>query len=307
MGAAPRQMLRGYPLGSVVSVDKDAGTVSVDLGSGDGVMQGFGFVVVDEKGGEAASITAREVYSDLFWSDKVAPGKITGLRAGMQVRWNFTPEVAAILKARKDGTAGAYRDFAARFPASRFLPGLIKGLPDGMLREVNPDYYQAWKSYTKDAFQEFIKKYPGTGFASAAADEIKAIDAYDSRQEQARKERERVAAAAEKERAKREAVEQRVRDRQQKAQRNELLGKITNNSTSPVRFSFEPAGEIPDTTVLASSSMDIRATAGTYSYKVYPIEDKPGALPSFGDDAKPQPLKEDKVDIMFDFWEITYP
>ncbi len=305
IGAGPRQMLRGYPLGSVVSVDKDTGAVSVDLGARDGVMKGIGFVVVDKGGREMLSITAKEVYSDLFWSGGVNPQASVGVRSGMQVRWLFTPEVSGLLNARKQGTAEAYREFITRFPGSLFIPEMIKGMPDATMKELNPDYYQAWKEYTKDAFQAVIKKYPGTGFDKAAEGEIKSIESYEAELEKIRKEREKAAAAAAQEQKRREAIDQKVREREEKPLKVLTPGKLENKSSVPVRFVFEPAGEIPETRVQPNSQAEVRAASGSYNYKVYKVEEN--QLPGLAGDTKPQPLKEGAFDIRFDAWDLIYP
>ncbi len=306
MGAGPRRMIRGFPLGSVVSVDSDAGEVSVDLGSRDGVMKGIGFVIVDDKGNTAASITAKEIYPDMFWSGKIDPGVLSAVKAGMQVRWLFTLEVTALLTARKQDTVEAYRGFIKRYPGSAFIPGLIKGLPDATLKALNPDYYDAWKLYTREAFQGIIKKYPGTGYAAAAQSEIKSIEAYEAQEEREKKEREKRAAEAEAERARQEAIELKVQERQDRARRREVLGKIINRSGSAVRFVFTP-DDLPETTVQAGATADARAAAGRYHYKVYKVEPNPPA-PAFGEEAKPpDPVKEGDIDLEFDFWELDYP
>ncbi|HEY3346760.1 MAG TPA: hypothetical protein VGK71_03970, partial [Nitrospirota bacterium] len=109
VGARP--MLRGYALGSVLSVDSRAGEVSVDLGSKDYAIKGFEFVVVDGKGNPVANIKAREVFDDRFWSEKLTADELASVRPGMQVRWLFTPEIISLLTAKKSGKAEAYIKF----------------------------------------------------------------------------------------------------------------------------------------------------------------------------------------------------
>jgi hypothetical protein len=305
IGAGARPMMRGFPLGSVVTVDRDLGIISVDLGTRDYVLKGLTFAVVDKGGHQVALVRANELYNDLFWSDKLQPGQLNAVSAGMQVRWLFTPETSALLDARKKDTVEAYRYFISRFPASPYVPELIRSIPDEKLRELNPDYYSAHKSYTKDSFEAVIKKYPGSGFAAAAKDEIKAIDAYDAEQEKVREERKRRAAEAEIERKKQEAVEEKIRQSKESAQKREALGKLKNNSSDTVRFVFKEPTDVPPTTVLPGSSADMRLYTGNYSYEVYKVEEE-----KFGinlDDKQQQPLKSGTIDIEFDFWEVSYP
>jgi hypothetical protein len=305
IGAGARPMLRGFPLGSVVTVDRDLGIISVDLGTRDFVLKGLAFAVVDKEGHQVAQVRANELYSDLFWSDKLPAAQLNSVSAGMQVRWLFTPETSALLDARKKDTVEAYRYFIVRFPKSPYISELIKTIPDDKLKELNPDYYSARKSYTKDAFEGIIKKYPGSGFAAAAKDEIKAIDAYDAEEEKVRAERARRAAEAEAQRKKQEAVEEKILQSKEKTQTREALGKLRNNSANTVRFVFKEPSDIPPTTVLPNSAADVRLSTGNYSYEVYKVEEE-----KFGvslDQQQATPIKTGTVEIQFDFWEVTYP
>ncbi|MBI5190152.1 MAG: hypothetical protein HZA22_05715 [Nitrospirae bacterium] len=313
-GAGPiRPMMRGYPVGRVVEVNKDAGLVSVDLGSSDGVLKGMGFAVVDAKGGQAAAIAAGEVYADRFWSVKLPADKARKVRPGMEVRWLLTPEVIALSGAVKKGSPESYKEFIATFPSSGFIPEVIDDLPETTLREISPEYYEAWKAYTRYSFEEFIEKHPGTGFALAAQAELGAIEEFEAEGERIRKGREERAKAAEAERARQQAVEDKIRERQERASRRESLGKLVNNSDTAVRFVFDPPSEQSPVAVLPGSYSEIRHVAGSYTYKVFPVED-PDAAPAvreFGPDGEaplgPTPLKEGEADTEFDFWEIEYP
>ena len=295
---------REYLTGKVLSVDGDAGIISAGIGEKDGALRGMGFSVVDDKGRFVASFTAAEVYKDILWSSKVPADRLGKIRPGMEVRLSVTPEVASLFEARKVDTAAAYRGFLEKFPDSRFMPELIRAMPEEKLRELNPDYHAAWKKYTLEAFREVMAKYPNTAFASAAAGEIKAIENYEAGQERLKAERARRAAEAETERKRREAIEEKVREGQQKkAQGRELLGKLANNSSDAVRFVFKEPSELPPTTVLPGSSMDVRLAAGSYSYEVYKAQETASSDPG----EKPQPLKTGTVDIESDFWEASYP
>jgi hypothetical protein len=304
IGARP--MMRGFPLGNVVTVDRDLGIISVDLGTRDFVLKGLTFAVVDKNGHQVAQVRANELYNDLFWSDKLPASQLNAVSAGMQVRWFFTPETSALLDARKKDTVEAYRYFIGRFPASPYVPELIRAIPDEKLKELSPDYYRARKSYTKDSFEAIIKKYPGSGLAAAARDEIKSIDAYDAEQAKVREERQKRAAAAEAERKKQEALEEKIRQSKDTTQKREALGKLKNNSTDTVRFVFKEPTDAPPTTVPPNSYTDMRLSTGNYSYDVYKVEEEKFGM-TLDDKQQQQPLKSGTIDIEFDFWEVSYP
>ncbi len=302
---AARPSIRGYPVGSVTEVDRKAGVVQVDLGSKDGVFKGIAFVVVDEKGHKRAGLTANEVYDNLFWSDKVAPAALADIGPGMQVRWVLTPEVTSLVEARKLGEVSAYRKFIKVFPDSRFTPDLISSLPENKLRELDPEYYEAWKKYTKDSFKDYIKAHPHTGFARAAAKEVASIESYEKDREKEVQERTKRAEDAEALRKKQEALDEKIKAQTEKTfPGRELLGKLVNNSASPVRFAFDPPSEQQPVTVPPNDVYDMRLPQGTINYKVYNVET--GAfLPAPGE--TPKPIKEGSADLQFDLWQIAYP
>ena len=271
MGA--RQTIMGFPIGNVTEIDRKAGIVCVDIGKKDGVLPGMTFLIVNESGQEVTRITSKEMYSDMFWSGNLPLYELNKITVGMQARWLLTPEIVALNRAMKAGSGEAYKDFLARFPKSRFIAPLLKEIPEKKLKEINPDYYAAFKTYTKDSFSGIIKKYPGTGFAQAAADEIKSIDDYEKEQKKIEAERAKQAAAAEAEEKRQEAIEEKIKAQQQMAQEKEYLGKLRNNSGSPVRFVFKSPCEIPATVVPANSYMDARSYPGSFEYNVYSVGD----------------------------------
>jgi hypothetical protein len=301
--AASRPMLRGYPVGEVTSVNRPAGIISVDLGSRDFVLKGFPFAIVDGEGRQVAKVFADEVYKDVFWSGKLAQAEFGKIRPGFQARWLFTPEIKAVVDALKRNEAGSYKSLVERFPKSAYLPQVIALMPEDMLKVINPDYYEARKSYRREDFQKVIKKYPGTGFALAAEKEIKSIDAFDADKEKAAAERAKRAAESEAEQKRRQAVDEKISQKQDTAQRREALGKLVNNSVSAVKFVFDEPSALAPVTVMPNSFMDARQQTGSYTYKVYKVEDSFNPAP----DQKPQVLKEGSVDIQFDFWEVSYP
>jgi len=301
--AASNPMLRGYPVGKVTSVNKAAGIISVDLGSRDFVLKGFQFAIVDGEGRQVAKVFADEVYRDVFWSGKLAQAEFGKIRPGFQARWLFTPETKAAADALKRNEAGSYKSLIERFPKSAYLPQVIALIPEKMLKGINHDYYEARKRYRREDFQKVIKKYPGTGFALAAEKEIKSIDAYDADQQKAMAERAKRAAEAEAEQKRRQALDEKMSQKQNTAQRREALGKLVNNSASAVKFVFDEPSALAPVTVMPNSFMDARQQTGSYTYKVYKVEDSFVPVP----DQKPQVLKEGNVDIQFDFWEVTYP
>ncbi|MHB8173887.1 MAG: hypothetical protein ACYDFU_05450 [Nitrospirota bacterium] len=268
-----RQTLMGFPIGNVAEVNRDAGIVSVDIGKKDGVLPGMTFLIVSESGHEVARITASELYSDLFWSKKLTPGDLDKISVGMQARWLLTPEIVSLNQARQAGTNDAYKNFLARFPKSQFIAPLLRYMPEKKLKEISPAYYAAFKSYTKDSFEKIIEKYPGTGFAQAAASEIKSINDYEKEQKKLQAERAKRAAEAEAEAKRQEAIEEKIQAQQAKAQQKEYLGKLRNNSSSPVRFVFKSPCEIPETVVPANSYMDVRSYPGSFGYDVYNADD----------------------------------
>ncbi|MDA8087025.1 MAG: hypothetical protein M0Z75_10040 [Nitrospiraceae bacterium] len=268
-----RQTIMGFPIGNVTGVDRKAGVVSVDIGKKDGVLPGMTFLIVTASGQEAARITSSEIYSDMFWSAKMPLYELDKISAGMQARWLLTPEIVALDRAMKADSGDAYRGFLARFPKSRFIAPLLREMPEKKLKEISPDYYAAFKAYTKDSFDKIIRKYPGTGFAQAAADEIKSIDAYEKEQKKIEAERAKRAAEAEAEEKRQEAIEEKIQAQRQMAQQKEYLGKLRNNSSSPVRFVFKSPCEIPSTVVQANSNMDVRSYPGSFEYDVYSVDD----------------------------------
>ncbi len=271
MGA--RQTVMGFPIGNVTAVDRKAGVVSVDIGKKDDVLPGMTFLIVNASGQETARITSSEIYSDMFWSVKMPLYELDKISVGMQARWLLTPEIVALDRAMKTGSGDAYKDFLTRFPRSRFVAPLLREMPEKKLKEISPDYYAAFKAYTKDSFNKIIKKYPGTGFAQAAADEIKSIDVYEKQQKKIEAERAKRAAEAEAEDKRQEAIEEKIQAQQQMAQQKEYLGKLRNNSNSPVRFVFKSPCEIPSTVVPANSYMDARSYPGSFEYDVYSVDD----------------------------------
>ena len=302
---AARPTIRGYPTGSVTEVDRKAGIVSVDLGMNDGVFKGVSFAVVDDKGHQLARITAREVYEDLFWSDSIAPAAIRDISPGMQVRWLLTSEVTALVEARRLGTVQAYSRFLRAFPDSRFIPDLVSSLPEEKLKELDPEYYEAWKKYTKDSFGEYMKKHPRKGLSKAAEREIASIESYEKDREKELAERAKRAAEAEEQRKKQEAVDEKIREQARKAlPGRELLGRLVNNSAQPVRFAFDPPSEQQPVTVAPNSVSEMRHPQGTFGYKVYAVETGAFAPPP---GEAPKPIKEGSADMQFDFWQVTYP
>lgn len=306
MGA--RKMFRGAPLGQVLEVDTRSGSVSVDLGEKDGVFKGIRFSVVDGKGGQAAVVTSAEVYDDLFWSSPLKPAEAARVRPGMQVRWIFTPELSLLLQARKKDSPEAWRNFAATYPDGEFLPQLVRRLPEPMLKEVDPAFYEAWKRYTAQGFEDYLKKNPEGGFAAAARAELKSLKEYEAEQERERLEREKRAAAYEEEMKRQEQVREKALARQRQREMEEMHGKLVNNSSGPVRFVFESPSIMPQTVVKPGEEFEVNHPAGTYSYKVYAVEEE-GAFTGApgGEDAQPRPLAEGTVEIVFDFWTVEYP
>ncbi|MGC2424795.1 MAG: hypothetical protein WA666_10655 [Nitrospirota bacterium] len=332
MGARP--MIQGFPVGTVTAVDRDAGTVSINLGENDGVLPGMTFLVVNDAGHEAASVTAGELYSDLFWSEKLPPRELNNISAGMQARWVLTPEIIALAQARKDDSGEAFKSFYRRFPKSRFMAALIREMPEEKLKKVSPVYYAAFKAFTKESFKEIIKNYPGTAFAQAASAEIKSIEDYDKEQAKVQAERAKHAVEAEAEAKRQEDIEAKITAQQNKAQEKEYLGKLRNNTGSPVRFVFKAPSNLPPTTVPGGGSMDVRSGPGSFEYEVDSAGDTSGQTgqtiqpsiamqpgmatqpgqtmqPGIGGLAEqasgPAPLKTGTVDIQFDFWEADYP
>jgi len=301
--AASRPMLRGYPIGEVTAVNQAAGIISVDLGSRDFVFKGFPFAIVNGDGQQVAKVVADDVYKDVFWSAKLSQAEFGKIRPGFQARWLFTPEVKAVADALKRNEADSYESLIKRYPNSPYLPQVIALMPEGMLKGINPDYYEARKRYRREDFQAVIKKYPGTGFALAAEKEIKSIDAFEAEQEKAAAERAKRAAEAEAEQKRRQAIDEKVAEKQNKTQTREALGKLVNNSTTAVKFVFAEPSELAPVNVMPNSFMDARQPTGSYSYKVYKADDSFSPAP----DQQPQVLKEGSVDIQFDFWEVTYP
>lgn len=303
LGARP--MLRGFALGSVMSVDSRAGEVSVDLGSKDYAIKGLPFVIVDGKGSPVATVKAREVFDDRFWSEKLKPEEIASVRPGMQVRWQLTQETVALLAAKKSGKAADYARFLNRFPNSSFIPDTIKGIPDATMKDLNPDYYAARKRYSKEDFQEIEKKYKGTGFATAAAAEIASIDEFDKATASQQAERERRNAEADAERKRQEGILEKAGKAREKSSQ-EPLGKLVNNSTDTVRFVFKEPAELPQTTVSPNSFASVRLPVGSFSFDVFKVEDS--ALSTLGlSQEEPKPVKSGDVTVMGDLWEATYP
>jgi len=302
VGARPA--LRGNPIGKVVDVDKRARTVLVDLGARDGVLKGLKFSIVGRRGSQVALVVAKDVREDSFWSETLPTDDMDGIFDGMEVRWVLTPETSMLIGSRRKNTAGAYRDFIRYFPGSAFLPELVRGMPEPMLKDVDPEFYTAWKAYTREAFGDYIKRHPGSGLAMLAEAEIKSLGAYDAEQEKIRQERAKRADAYDAEQKRREAVEDKAKSLNDMAGRKEMMGKLVNNSNRAVRFVFQQPSDLPPETVQANSSMDVRHPSGSYAYKVFSIDENPStALPG----AEPAPLASGNVDIVFDFWEVAYP
>lgn len=301
--AASRPMLKGYPVGEVASVNQESGIISVDLGSQDFVLKGFPFAIVDGEGHQVAKVIADDIYKDVFWSAKLSQAELGKIRPGFQARWLFTPEVKAVADALKRNDAGSYKNLVERFPKSAYMPQVIALMPDEMIKAINSDYCEARKRCSREDFQNIIKKYPGTGFALAAEKEIKSIDAFEADQKKAAAERAKRAAEAEAEQKRRQAIDEKVAEKQNKAQGREALGKLVNNSASPVKFVFAEPSELAPVTVMPNSFMDARQPTGSYTYKVYKADDSFNPAPG----QQPQVLKEGAVDIQFDFWEVTYP
>jgi len=304
VGARPT--LRGFPVGKVNEVDRVNSTVSVDLGAKDGVFRGMTFSVVGEGGRQQALITIRDVSDDRSTSEKMQRGSVDDVMVGMGARLVFTPEVSMLISARKKDTAQAYKGFIAQFPASRFIPDLLLLLPADRLSGIDPEYYAAWKAYTKESFEAYIKRHPAGAFAGLAVDEIKKIEAYDTEQERQKKQDTEKAAAYEAESKRREELEEKMRYMTEMQQKDEFVGKLTNNSSSTVRFEFQPPSNLAPVTVEAGASADVRHPSGSYEYKVYAVEENPEFAPP-DQTEPPQPVKEGTVDIELDLWELSYP
>ncbi len=305
MGA--RRTFRGVPLGTVLEVDARSGAVSVDLGEKDGVLKGIRFSVADGKGRQVAVVTPADVYDDFFWSSPIPAKEAAAVRPGMQVRWIFTPELSLLLQTRKKNDAEAYRNFAAAYPDSIFLPQLVRRLPEPVLKEVDPGFYEAWKLYTAQGFEDYLKKNPEGGFASAARAELKSLKEYEAERERERLEREKRAAAYQEEMRRQEEIRERALALQRLREKEELHGKLVNNSSAPVRFVFEPPSIMPQTVVKPGEEFEVNHPEGTYKYKVYAVQEDAQASPFGGEDGEPQPLAEGTVEIVFDFWSLEYP
>jgi len=303
LGARP--MLMGPPPGIVTQVDADAATVAVNLGGTDGVFRGMKFAVVDPDGRQVAVIKADEVYDRLFWSEKLDPESVDEVSVEMQVRWMLTPETSALLSAMKDKTIGGVKGFMTRFPQSDFIPELVRSMPEQSLKDLDPEYYDAWKSYTKESFTGYMGRHAGTGLAKAARLEIKAIEKYEAEEDQKKKEREERAKAWEEERKRQEEITAQKKALDAAARQKELLGRLTNNSANPVRFVFLPPSSIPQTTVKPGGHEDIRSFPGSFKYKVYEVKNPPAPPPAESEEQKAD--KEGEAQINFDFWEVSYP
>lgn len=307
--ASARQMLRGYPLGEVLEVNRRAGIVSVDMGARDGIMKGMSFSVVDRSGNEAALVVTDEVYDDMFWSGPVDAGRLAGIERGMQVRWALTAETTALVAARKKDTAGAYREFIAAFPASLFIPQLVRQLPDDTLMAVAPDFYDAWKLYTSYGFREYEDAHPGTGLAAAAAAEAKSIEEYEAGREQEKKQRAERAKAYQEEQGRKEALTEQMRQRERMREAESVRGKIVNASGQAVRFVFDPPCMLGTMVMDANSERDASHPSGLYTYKVFAMPEAQ-EFPSMTVDDEPveeTPLAEGTADMQFDFWTLQYP
>jgi len=309
-------MLMGVPLGSVRDVDTRSGTVSVDLGSDDGVLKGIRFAVVDENGRQVAVVVPGEIYPTMFWSAPLDAAVSARVRPGMEVRWILTPELSMLLSARRAGTPQAYRGFVQAHPSSAFIPQLVRIWPEETLREIDPAFYEAWKTYTREGFESYIEKNPGSGFAAAARAELAVMKADEEKKQQEQKEREKRAAEYEKEQKRQEEIRAKALARQQQKDLEEMHGKLVNNSSQPVKFVFDPPSLLPPTIVKPGEEFELNHPTGTYTYKVYAAPDVttdlmpellPEPQPLEGEQQEPEPLAEGTVDIMFDFWSVVYP
>ncbi len=73
MGARPT--LKGFPVGTVMAVDRDAGTVSINLGEKDGVLPGMTFLVVNDAGHRGGEYYGgRALFRPLLERKAPAPG-----------------------------------------------------------------------------------------------------------------------------------------------------------------------------------------------------------------------------------------
>jgi hypothetical protein len=315
MGA--RKMRMGVPTGSVKDVDSRTGAVSVDLGADDGVLKGIRFAIVGDDGRQVAVVIPADIYPAMFWSKPLDAAEAAKVMPGMEARWLMTPELSMLLSARRAGTPDAYRRFVRAYPSSGFIPQLVRVWPEEMLRSIDPEFYDAWKTYTREGFDNYIEKNPGSGFAAAAKAELAAMKADEDKKEQDQKEREKRAAEYEKEQKRQEEIRAKVLARQQQRNLEEMHGKLVNNSSQPVKFVFDPPSLMPPTIVKPGEEFEVSHPTGTYTYKVYAAPEQtddqaPDLLPPApttfdGEDQGPQPLAEGTVDIMFDFWSVVYP
>jgi len=306
----------GVPIGSVLDVDMRTRTVSVDLGADDGVLKGIRFAIVDDNGRQVAVVVPGDIYPAMFWSAPLDAAEAARVMPGMEARWLLTPELSMLLSARRAGTPEAYRRFVRAYPSSGFIPQLVRIWPEETLREVDPAFYEAWKTYTREGFESYIKNNPGSGFAEAARVELADMKAYAEKKEQERKEREKRAAEYEKEQKRQEEIRAKALARQRQRDLEEMHGKLVNNSTQPVKFVFDPPSLMPPTTVKPGEEFELNHPTGTYTYKVFAAPEEkddmmpellPDTQPFEGEHQEPEPLAEGTVDIMFDFWSVVYP
>ncbi|HEY3347999.1 MAG TPA: hypothetical protein VGK71_10320, partial [Nitrospirota bacterium] len=185
----------------------------------------------------------------------------------------------------------------------KYLPDAVRERPDGLLRELNPDYLAARKRYTKEAFQEIIAKYPGTAYAAAAGSELASLGEYDRDQAKLRAEREKRNAEAEAESKRQGAILERATQAKESSGL-EPLGKLINNSSDTVLFVFKEPADVPQTTVSPNSFASVRLSVGTFSFDVFKVG--AAAVQGFQDE-KRQPVKSGDVTVIGNFWEAVYP
>jgi len=325
--ACARPKLRGMVLGEVAGFDEDKQLVMVDIGAKEGVLRGIGFVVVDERGNEVAKIVADEVFEDLFWSAELGRNEFRRVQYGMQVRWLFTPESSTLVAARKKGTPEAYRNYLEMYPKGKLVHEFVKVMDPGMMQELDPEFYAAWKEYSAAALDAYAEVHSGTALAEAASAEAAVIKEYEKAQKEEQIKREKSAGTQGGASADRPVTFRGGTD----AEPFEVMyrGELVNDSSQRVTFEFDSPGRLGKTPVEPYGRRDVMHRAGTFTYRVYGEKDEFGGIDAgggfgtqdgFGADddvfrdafpedrtAVQQPLKVDTVTIDFDMWEITYP
>jgi len=327
--ANARPKLRGMTLGKVGGFDEDKDLVMVDIGSGEGVLRGMTFAVVDERGGQVALIEAGEVFDDLFWSAPLKTSDFRRVQYGMQVRWVFTPEMSALIAARNKGTPEAYRRYLETYPDGKLVTELVRNMDPDMMQALDPAFRAAWDEYTPKALDAYAEAHPRTALGKAALDESESIKKYEAEQEKLRKDTEK-ATRRPAEGGPGQAAPP-VTGGEEDPFNVRYKGALVNNSSQSVTFEIAPPGVLPKTTVGPFERVEVTHPQGTYTYNVYPVEDDFGGMGGFGDfggippdsgfgepaapdmggfaqpPSGPVPLKVGEVDIQFDDWEITYP